>query len=398
MTDILLEAPRPGKEDGEESAYYVKNPDGKVQRHARASSYTGILDDDYILRRYDDRMLAHGLGRRKDLAALARSHDPKVDRAVYDRDIIPAARAAAETEAEANHGTSFHKDTELLDQGAAPAALDPELVRHYRAYLDTIAAIPMRIIHEHTERVVILDGHLIAGTIDRVVMVLAPITITFRNGRKVHLQPGDLIILDIKSGKWGLQYNGIKWPVQCAIYSHHTATWHPHESGDPELGERGPAIGVRQDVALVFHLNARDPDATPELHWLDLEFGYDAFLTAVETKGHRADSKRAHCQYTDHLPTVIQTQMEAWCRARLEVIRSNPAATACLTRMWPLRAADDTPIRYGDQPTPEQTTTLLNLLDRIEGEYSLPFTPQPGVNGGTTQPTQETPDNPGETQ
>ena len=129
-----------------------------------------------------------------------------------------------------------------------------------------------------------------------------------------------------------------------------------------------------------------DPDATPELHWLDLEFGYDAFLTAVETKGHRADSKRAHCQYTDYLPSAVETQMEAWCRARLTIVGEHPAAKACLLRMWPLRNPDDSLAKYGDQPTPEDTTALLSLLDRIEAEFGLPFCPQPG----SQQPTPAT--------
>lgn len=378
---------RPSKEEDEESVYYVKTPAGEVKRHTRASSYTGILDDGYILRRYDDRMLAHGIGKRKDLASLARSHDPKADKAVYDREIIPAARAAAETGAEANHGTSFHKDTELLDQGAQPAALDPDLAHHYRAYLNTIAAIPFRIVDRYTEQVVILDGHHIAGTIDRVVEVLEEITVTFANGRKVHLLPGDLIILDIKTGKWGLEFNAIKWPVQCAIYAHHTATWHPHPQhpDKPELGERGPVIGVRPEVALVFHLNARDPDALPELHWLDLEHGYDAFLCSLEVKGHRSAARKATAQYTDYLPTAIDTQMTAWVEARLAVLKTHPHAAAHANEDWPFRDEHGATIRYSDlNPTTEQLCTLLAFLDRIEAAHQIPFTPQPGANGQTT--------------
>ena len=68
---IVLEAPRPGTDPDEESYYHVKNPDGKVVRHTRASNYTGLLDDGYALSRYDDRQLAHGLAKRKDLVALA---------------------------------------------------------------------------------------------------------------------------------------------------------------------------------------------------------------------------------------------------------------------------------------------------------------------------------------
>jgi hypothetical protein len=382
---ILLEAPRGGTADEEESAYYVKDPTGKVRRHARASSYTGLLDDDFKLRQNKDRMLAHGIGKRKDLAALARSHDPKVDKDVYDQNIIPSARAAAESDARANHGTSFHKDTELLDQGAQPAALDLDLIHHYRAYLDTFHAgrLPFLILHEHTEQVIIVDGHQVAGTIDRIAEVLEEIYITFSNGRKVHLLPGDLIIIDIKSGAWGLEYNAIKWPIQLAIYAHHTATWHPDPDApkDPEKGERGPRVDVRADVALVFHLDAGDPAATPHLHWLDLELGYDNFLLAVSIKDARRLARKGHCQYTDHLPTAIDTQMEAWARARLESAATTHADP--LRRLWPLRDPDTGhPVKYDGGP--EQTVTLLAFLDRFEAELGLPFIPQPGTTPSPT--------------
>jgi len=384
---IVLEAAR--TTTGEDSYYLVKDPDGKVKRHTRASNYTKVLDDDYLLRRNDDRMLAHGVGKRKDLAQLARSHDPRTDRDVYDQTIIPSARAAAETDARANHGTSFHKDTELLDQGAQPVALDPDLAHHYRAYIDTITRLPFAIIHEHTEQVIILDGYQIAGTIDRVVEVLEETTITFKTGHTVHLLPGDRIILDIKSGRWGLEYSALAWQMQCAIYAHHTATWHPNPAApkDPERGQRGPAVdGLRREVALVFHLNIDDPDATPDLHWLDLEHGYDAFLCAVQVKEHRRLAKRGTCLYTDHLPTAVEVQMEAWVRARLAIVGEHQHAKACLLRQWPLRNPDDSLIKYGDQPTAEQTAALLALLGRIEAEFGLPFCPQPG----SQQPTPAT--------
>jgi hypothetical protein len=390
VTDILLEAPRIGvTPDDEEGHYTCTTPDGELKKHKRASDYTGLLDGNWALRRHEDRELAHGVAKEDDLIALARAHPPSGDtddRDVYHKIILPKARMIAGSGSKANIGTALHRGTVDIDRGAALAAVDPTWRTHLKAYRDTMARLPFRVVERFIEQTVILDGYRIAGTIDRVLEVLADCTVVFPNGRKVHLRKGDLIVGDIKTGKW---FTPLKWMVQLGIYSQHTATW-TKQADHPHGGVRGPAIGVRQDVALVVHLQAGDPDAPCDLHWLDLEAGYDGFLTAYEIAGHRAAAKKAHCAYTDHLPSVIQTQMEAWCRARLAVIKSHPAATACLTRMWPLRTPDDQPVRYGDQPTPEQTTTLLSLLDRIEAEYSLPLTPQPGTNGQPSQTPTET--------
>jgi hypothetical protein len=387
MTDILLEPPRIGATaDDEEGHYTCTTPDGELKKHKRASDYTGLLDENWSLRRHEDRELARGVALADDLIALARAHQhdgDKEDKDTFNDDIIPKARMLAGAGSKANIGKALHRATQDIDRGGALAAVDPTWRTHLKAYRDTMARLPFEADRRHIEQTVILDGYRIAGTIDRILVATRDISVTFPNGRKVHVEAFDRIVGDIKTGKW---FTPLKWMVQLGIYSQHTATW-TKQADHPHGGVRGPAIGVRQDIALVVHLQAGDPTAPCDLHWLDLEAGYDGFLTAYEIAGHRAAAKKAHCQYTDHLPTVIQTQMEAWCRARLAVVKTNPAATACLTRMWPLRDTDGQPIRYGDQPTPEQTTTLLNLLDRIEGEYSLPFTPQPGTNGRATQPT-----------
>ncbi len=383
---IVLEAPRPGTDPDEESYYHVKNPDGKVVRHTRASNYTGLLDDGYALSRYDDRQLAHGLAKRRDLVALAAAHHPTDDKNVYHQTIIPQARAAAETDAKANIGTALHRNTEEVDRGTPLVALDPEWRTHLQAYARKMAAIPFEVVERHIEQVVILDGHKIAGTTDRVLAATRDTIVTFPNGRRVEIGAGELVIGDIKTGHWGLEYNQIKWPMQCAIYAHHTATWHPDTDrpDEPEHGQRGPVIGTRADVALVIHLKAGDPEAACDLHWLDLEAGYDMFLTAVEIRGHRAAAKKAHCAYIEESPTAVEIQMAAWARDRLQLISGNPQAKADLLRRWPLRNPDDSLIRYGDQPTPEQTAALLAVLTVVEAEHQIPFCPQPGSRA--TQP------------
>ena len=387
MTDILLEAPRIGATpDDEEGHYTCTTPDGELKKHKRASDYTGLLDENWALRRHEDRELARGVALADDLIALARAHQhdgDKEDKDTFNDDIIPKARMLAGAGSKANIGKALHRATQDIDRGGALAAVDPTWRTHLKAYRDTMARLPFEVDQRHIEQTVILDGYRIAGTIDRILVATQDLTVTFPNGRKVHIEAFDRIVGDIKTGRW---FKPLGWMVQLGIYSQHTATW-TKQADHPHGGVRGPAIGVRQDVALVVHLQAGDPAAPCDLHWLDLEAGYDGFLTAYEIAGHRAAAKKAHCAYTDHLPSAVQVQMEAWCRARLAVIKTHADAAACLTRMWPLRADDDSPVRYGDQPTAEQTATLLSLLDRIEGEYQLPFTPQPGTKGSATQPT-----------
>jgi len=377
--DVLLEAPKVGVDPDDEEGYYtVTTPKGEQKKHKRASDYVDLLDDKYTLRRHEDRVLARGVALRPDLVALAKSHLPDgdpADKDVYHTIILPQARMAAAADAKANIGNAFHRNTQEVDRGTPIQVLDPDWRRHLHVYANTIARIPFQVVERYIEQTVILDGHRIAGTIDRVLEATAPITITFPNGRKAHLGPGDLIIGDIKSGRW---FTPLKWQIQCAVYANHTAAWDKDEN-HPHGGTRGPRINLRDDVALVIHIQAGNPEAPCELHWLDLATGYDAFLTALEIAGHRTAAKKATTLFTDWAPTSIEHQMTAWALERLAVVKTNPAATTTLQRVWPIRDPDTgQPIPYRD-PTPEQTAALLPVLDRVEQEYQLPFTAQPGV-------------------
>lgn len=398
MTDILLAPPKQGATPDDETGHYqCTTPDGELKRHKRASDFTGLLDDNYKLRQHEDRELAHGVALNMDLIALARAHRPDGDtddKRVYDRDIIPRARMLAGSGSKANIGTALHRNMNEVDRGTPMVALDPDWRSHLQAYADIMATIPFRVVTDHIEQTVILDGHRIAGTIDRILEVTRDITVTFPNGRKVELKAGDLIVGDIKTGKW---FTPLKWMIQLACYAHHTATWIPADD-HPHGGVRSARILVRDDIALVIHLQAGIPAAPPDLIWLDLAAGYDAFLTAVEIAGHRSAAKKASALFTDHLPSAITQQAEHWCRARMDTVKTNQAATACLKRLWPFRDEADRPIPFDRiERTPTQIETMLGLLDRIEAEYGLPFTPQPGVQRADETSNQpET--NPGENQ
>ncbi len=385
MTAIDVAAIAPAKpqrvgldltEAEEEGHYQVVTPEGAVKRHRRASDFTGLLDDNWALRRYEDRMLACGVARRRDLIALAKAHKPDGDdddKKAYHEIILPQARSAAETDLKANIGTALHRNTVDVDKGASLVALDQEWRTHLEAYRDTMAKLPFRVVERFIEQTVILDGHRIAGTIDRVLEVTQACTVTFPNGRRLELQVGDLIVGDIKTGRW---FTPLKWMIQCAVYAHHTATWHK-DKNHPQGGTRGPAIGVRADVALVIHLQAGDPTAPCELHWLDLEAGYDAFLTALEISGHRSAAKKATALYTDHLPSALHAQGIAWARERLATVVAQPGGQEALAAAWPL--GDGVAAEVPGDVSPELLVEVLEALRGVEEAVNVRRAPQPGT-------------------
>ena len=65
--------------------------------------------------------------------------------------------------------------------------------------------------------------------------------------------------------------------------------------------------------------------------------------------------------------------MSAWCQERINAIGFNDAAKRTLITKWP----EGLPTPKKGITTDEQVITLLNLLDAIETEFSLPWVPDP---------------------
>ncbi len=360
--------------------YLIPTPAGEVKPYTRSTTIAETLDDQHLLRKRDCRLTAQGLGLRDDLVDLASSHDPDDDREVYNR-LVDDATAAANADAAANKGTALHKMTERLDAGQAAIDQLPAKWRvHLEAYQAKLDESVFRVLPEYVELFVALDNYRIAGQIDRIVETLEPLTITFPT-RQVHLPAGTFLIGDLKTGKARfLPFAHLKYAQQIAIYSNHDATWHP-DPAPPNGGTRGPRVEVSRDVALLIHLDQADPDAPISFHWVDLAAGWDNVLTSIEVRERRKAAK--DFIRDDDAAAInhngIADAHRAWLKQRVAAIGAHTAAAQDLRVQWPnsLRNPDDTPARLPDDATPAQIGDLVDVLDRIEDRYELPFQPTP---------------------
>jgi hypothetical protein len=194
---------------------------------------------------------------RPDLYALAAAA-PLGDTAALDT-LTEAAREAAAASAGSNLGTALHKFTERHDRGEhiePPAPWDADLA----AYAATMTAAGITISPAHIERITPVPDLGVAGTLDRIAAV-----------------PGHgMVIADVKTAQ-DLRYSWGEIAIQLAIYAHGAGLW----TGTGY----DPMPPVRQDRALVIHLPAGQ--ARCDLHWIDLQAGWDAAQLAAQARAWR---------------------------------------------------------------------------------------------------------------
>lgn len=378
-------------EQPDETPYWLTNPEGKKTRHTRASTIAGVLDDPYVLHQRDLRFAAHGIGLRPDLALLAASHHPDEDKAEY-KEILRQALTAAAADAKANTGTGLHRIFKDINRGDLPTKTYPAQWRaHLDAYRTTIANYPIRVLPDYVEQICIWDDYGLAGTWDGAIELTEDVTVTLDTGRTVHLAQGDKVIDDLKSGarRW-LDLSAVKFAVQLTVYANHTATW-TKDTTHPHGGIRGERLDVRRDVALLIVLPATPEDGQSpscELHWVDLEKGFEGFLSSFEGHTLKKIKKTILTPWVDHQPTSIQHAAEQWARARISNL-TGPALDD-LKRLWPLRDPDTGHVIRYENPTPEQTTALLDALGRVEKQHQIPFVAPPATDRQPNQTKENT--------
>ena len=228
---------------------------GKPVAYTRATTYIDVLDDKYNLQQWEKRMVALGLADRPDLLLAVSAH--RDDKKALDR-ITADAKEAAKAHAAATTGTALHALTEILDAGGTL----PPLPATATASLDAYAAATADLTAVMVEQFCVLDTLQIGGTPDRVVDY---------QGRRY--------IADIKTGS--IDFGALKIAMQLAIY----ARSHTY---DIPTGERGihEASTIR---GIVIHLpSVDDPaDARCDLHWVDLEAGWQAVQVAKRVREKR---------------------------------------------------------------------------------------------------------------
>lgn len=325
--------------------YLLPTPDGTTVAHTRATTVAETIDDRYNLERWKMRQVAHGIGLRTDLYALAASHHPDTDRGTYDR-LCEQALEASKSSAAASQGTALHRFTERLDQQAIGLDDIPGQWRQLaETYQTTLARNGLIIDPERIEQIVIHDDYTVAGTCDRIA--------TIPDGRTV--------IADLKTGK-SLNWSWLAISIQLAIYAFHTATY------DPATDTRGPRVDVDRDIAVVIHLPASGPDVGAcQLYQVDLAAGWDAFLTAVAVRGHRKNAKALAAPLQIATPGYDPVIARAWIAERISALPS--AAVADLRNRWP----DTIQQPFPTEPTVDQVDTLAAVLDRVEAAHQIPF-------------------------
>jgi hypothetical protein len=350
---ITLEAPTPPLDRW--GRYILPGPDGKNKPHTRVTTVAKAIADTTALEKWKMRMVAAGIGRRNDLYALASSHDPETDRKVYE-EITDKALEAAGSSTKAALGTALHRMTERLDRGDITLDDVPtEWRERCSCYLATMADADITTHIDHLEQRLIDDRYTTAGTCDQIVT----------------LPDGRTIIADKKTGA-NLDYSWLEISIQLAAYANHSARaeWSPRKSA----WVRADRVDVNTSIGLIIHLPALG-DVRCDLYTVDLTAGYDAYILAHEVREWRKTKGLAQV-YRPGGPTMT---LEQWVRDRLQAL--TPSAAADLKRRWPLRHGDGTVIRFDEITTPEQTESLIGVLDRIETEHQLPFgSPRPNGN------------------
>ena len=239
----------------------VHPPDGgKAVPYTRVTTVSGTLDDRWGLERWKMRQVAAGLSERPDLLLSVSAH--RDDKAKLDA-ICEAAMEAVASSAGATTGTALHRLTELHDLGHELPPMPDDAGRDLLAYSRAMEAAGLTC--EAVETFLVLDGHQVAGTADRIV--------TDRSGRRM--------IADLKTGSVDYSWGSIA--IQLALYA-------AGETYDPETyGRENPQVD--QDRALVIHLPAGQGECT--VHTVDIAQGWEAAQLALRVRRYRAHAKAA---------------------------------------------------------------------------------------------------------
>lgn len=337
------------------SRYIIPDLKGDPKPYTRATTVSSSIEDRYNLERWKQRMTAFGLARRNDLLALAATHHPQTDKKTFD-EIVDKAMGAAESDAAASLGTALHRATEMVDAGTSIEDMPEQFHERLTTYRQALETAGIEIDPDGIERIIVHDDYQIAGTSDRLPVILP-------DGRR--------LTADLKTGS-ELRYSWLAIGIQLAIYANHSATY------DPATDRRGPRIDVDLEQALIIHLPAKGGPC--QLHLVDITQGYAALLTALEVREFRKTATGfAHPYKPRNGGTGGATAVGDWLRDRVKAIAETGGAAAVtdLRNRWP----DQVPQPLPEIPTSQQADALAQALSLVERAHGVPF---PADRPGTT--------------
>ncbi len=351
--------------------YQITNPEGDLEPYTRATTIAGALDNEWALHRWRLRLAACGFGSREDLWLQCIGTDADDHKDTLDG-LVDQALEAAGASVKAGTGTGLHNLTQLLDHGLPMDEMPKKWHLHLQGWLDAIKRSRFELVEAHIEQIVFLDNYRVAGQIDRVLRATRMHRIKIAGGW-VTINPGDLVIGDLKTGK--LEFSHLKFSVQLAIYAHHSGCWQVDMDAD-HFGYRRDQLPINLDVALLIHLPAAHEKGKCDLHWVDIRRGFDAFMTALEVTEHRKSPRALLVPWTDeHVPMEVASA--AWLKMKAEALGKHPPALVDLQLQWPFRDEAGNPMALPDVPTAEQVVQLTAVIDGIENAHQMPFQPGP---------------------
>ena len=237
--------------------YLLPDPvTGEERTWTRATTVAKTLSDPWGLIDWKLRMVAKGISGREDLRMLASMLPVDTGKKQLD-EVVEKAIDTAGGNVGRILGDAMHKATAKLDNGEEPEMLPP-YDRDLEAYRAALPLYGVRIAPGMVEQIVCLPDLGVAGTFDRIV-VWDPAT----------------YIADVKTAKT-LDYSWLEIAVQLAIYANAEWMW------DDESAQWFTMPTVDRTQGLVMHLPVGQ--ARCELHWVDLEIGWEAVTLAVDVR------------------------------------------------------------------------------------------------------------------
>lgn len=309
---------------------------GRPTGFTRATTVADTLDDTYNLSRWKRRETAKRVVGLFDLVdgaeyagfdvaendhvvrlrAAAQADDKKaIDAALDAIDNDMGGREAAEL------GTAVHAWVEALDLGLVTFGQIPDQFKPYAdAYLGVLGRHGLVAVPEYCERIVLNDRgeETIVGTLDRIYRSVAT---------------GELILGDVKTSKT-LEFSWMSYAVQLAIYGYATKmlstdgkTWEPMP---PMLGltEAEQEAEVKP-YGVIIHVPSDQPERASAVT-MDLWFGAETMVTALETRRRRKQAKSA-VPFVHALPAATKDSLR-YVAAYQGMMRATDAAQ--VTAIW----------------------------------------------------------------
>jgi hypothetical protein len=355
----------------------VKSMDGtKTERYSRPSGFHKPLDDEFALTNWRIFKAMDGVARSKALQTqiVACKDDDRVEK----NRLREQALDKGEANERADQGTGLHAMT-VRAEDVTDVDFDPgEHAEDLNCYTSLIEAYGL--VSEMIEVPLVNDEYRAAGTADRIFRT----TLRMQTPKGDWLEPGTLIVGDLKTGA-KLDFSVPGYCVQCALYA--TGVLY-----DVIAERRLPTPPINDKWTLLIHLPVGRHRA--ELYWCSVEIGlYGAWL-AFEVKKWQAkwkkgdyDIKLVGMPDTSLPETPIQKlaaqgvdativadveimpEMIEYCKMRMATIAMNEAAKQWAIEHWP----DGVPSPKKGGHTPMQMVHLLNLLDKVEAKFSIPW-------------------------